>query len=296
MKNFYKRLDIFKCKSLGHESFGNQVSVYHVLRDRKCYPQGCIFFLWKCDLLNKGKSCPRGYKFVGRKCFGCKHYYDEKINSQPQLQISQREYEDFLAELDDFEDWVREIDHHVADIEAEIVSIKPALTKTIESKRSWLSLSGYFLHFKQAFVDQTHWEDHCYAFIYPDQQKRFAFAPGDKLDFRATVRFDKGRLIFKKLHRIEFIHRSGKATWTNSDALVTKFTVVSLKKQTQKCLHCKYGILVDVVDLTRQHRQKRRELMCLKSVENFQDCIYHLEDQLIELVEQCGRNAETDLL
>ncbi len=296
MKNLYKKLDIFKCKSLGHDKFENRVSVYHVLRARKCYPQGCIYFQWKCKLLNKGKSCTRGYSFVGRKCFGCKHFYDEKINNQPILQVSESDYENFLAELDNFEDWIREIEYRTIDIEGKIVSVKPALNKTIQPKNVRLSLSGYFLHFQEAFVDRTHWEDHCYAFIYPDQQKRYQFAPGDHFDFRATVKFDRGRLVFKKLHAIDFLSRSGKSTWTNSEALVTKFSVVSLSRQRNKCLRCHFGVLVDVTDFTRNTRQKRRELMCLKSVQNPADCIFHLEDQLIELVEQCGQDAETNFV
>ncbi|NOZ62578.1 MAG: hypothetical protein GXO74_12985 [Calditrichaeota bacterium] len=296
MKNLYKRLDIFKCKSLGHQQFKNRVSVYHVLRARKCYPQGCIYFQWKCKLFNKGKSCARGYRFVGRKCFGCKHFYDEKINNQPALQLTDEEYSSFLAELDNFEDWVRETDHHKLDIEGEIVSVKPALMKTIQHKSSRLTLSGYFIHFSETFVGRTHWEDHCYAFVYPDQQKRFQFAPGDRFEYRATVQFERGRLVFKKLHRIEFVERSGRPTWTSSQALVTKFTVVSLNKQQNKCLHCRYGVLVDVLDYTRSTRQKRRDLMCLKSVQNPEDCIFHLEDQLIELAEQCGQGAETNIL
>ena len=295
MKNLYKRLDIFKCKSLGHAAFENQVSVYHVLRARKCYPQGCIYFQWRCKLLNKGKSCIRGYSFVGRKCFGCKHFYDEKINNQPLLQIPEQEYSDFLAELDDFEDWVQKVDHRTLDIEGEIVSVKPALMKTIQHKSSHLSLTGYFIHFREAFVDRQHWEDHCYGFVYPDQQKRFQFAPGDRLEFRATVQFNRGRLVFKKLRHIEFISRSGKATWTNSQALVTKHTIVPLTKQKNKCLHCRYAVLVDVMDHTRATRQKRRELMCLKSVREPEVCIFHLEDQLIDLGEQCGQGAETHI-
>jgi hypothetical protein len=285
--NPYKRLDVFKCKSLGHAKFENRVSVHHVLRVKNCYPQGCIYFLWRCHLLNKGQSCNKGYRHVGRKCFGCRHYFDEKIHNQPMLLLSEDDYNHFLNELDDFEDWLESINGRYLDIQGTIKTVKPALTKIIHHQGSHFKLNGYFIHFDEAFIDTVHWEDHCYALIYPDQQERFQFAPGDKIEFRARVELNEGRLVFKKLNNVEFLERSGKPSWSKSQALVVKHTTISFTLQPTKCLHCDQGVLVDVLDKSRPKWERSRELFCLQSFTSPEVCYYAVEKRLVEEIDQC---------
>jgi len=287
MINPYKRLDIFKCKSLGHTKFEHRVSVHHVLRVKNCYPQGCIYFLWRCKLLNKGNSCIKGYKHVGRNCFSCKHYFDEKIHNQPQLLISEDEYAQFLNELDDFEDWFESINDRQIDIQGTIRTVKPALVKNIHHQSSHLQLNGYFIHFDEAFINTVHWEDHCYVVIYPDQQERFQFASGDTIEFRAKVELDEGRLIFKKINSVEFIERSGEQSWTKSQALVVKHTTISFENQPTKCLHCDQGVLVDVIDKSKPKWERSRELFCLKSFPDPTVCFYNIEKKIIEEISHC---------
>jgi len=287
MINPYKRTDVFKCKSYGHEKFGHKVSAYHVLRVKKCYPQGCIYFKWFCHLLNKGKSCQRGYNYVGRKCFGCNNYYDEKINNQPELIVSPAEYNKFLEKLDEFEDWLDTINQKNIDIEGTILTVKPALIKTIEPNSSRLRLSGYFIHFEEAFIDRVHWEDHCYAMVFPDCHRRFLFASGDRIEFRAKIELDHGRLVFKKMNSVNFLDRSGKQSWKNSDSLIAKYTTFSFADQPEKCLHCQYGMLIDVVDKSQPEWHRGRELVCLRSVTHPEDCLFHIEEKLIERLEMC---------
>lgn len=287
MINPYKRLDIFKCKSMGHGKFENRVSVYHVLRVKSCYPQGCIYFLWRCQLLNKGQSCSKGYSHVGRNCFGCKHYFDEKIHNQPVLLISGDDYHQFLADLDEFEDWIDSLVDKQVDIQGTINTVKPALTKIIHHQGSHLNLNGYFLQFDEAFISTTHWEDHCYGLVYPDQHERFQFAPGDIIEFRARVELNQGRLVCKKINTIDFVHRSQTPTWTKSQALVVKYTIISYDHQSTKCFHCDQGVLVDVIDKSRPHQERSRELFCLKSFPDPAVCYYSLEKKLIEEIDQC---------
>ena len=82
MINPYKRTDIFRCKYPAHARFEHQVSTYHVLRVKNCFPQGCLSFKWRCELMDKGKRCIKGFKFIGKKCFGCRFFYDEKNGIQ----------------------------------------------------------------------------------------------------------------------------------------------------------------------------------------------------------------------
>ncbi len=287
MINPYKRLDVFKCKSIGHSKFEHRVSVHHVMRIKNCYPQGCIYFLWRCQLLNKGQSCIKGYNHVGRNCFGCKNYFDEKIHNQPVLLLLEEKYAQFLEELEDFEDWLESIVDKYIDIQGTIQSVKPALTKVVHHRSSHLNLNGYFLHFDEAFIDTVHWEDHCYAFIYPDQQERFQFAPDDSIEFRAKAELNDGRLVFKKLNYIEFLSRSRKPTWTKGQALVVKHTTISFTYQPTKCLHCEQGVLVDVIDKSRPRWERSRELFCLKSFPDSDVCYYAVEKKLTEEIDRC---------
>jgi len=290
--NPYKRQDVFKCKSSGHAKFENRVSVYHVLRVKNCYPQGCIYFLWRCHLLNKGKSCIKGFKHVGRKCFGCRHYFDEKIHNQPLLLLSEDDYNYFLDELDEFEDWLESINNRYLDFQGTIKTVKPAFTKIIHHQGSHLKLNGYFIHFDETFIDTVHWEDHCYALIYPDQQERFQFAAGDKIEFRAKVELKEGRLVFQKLNNIEFLDRSGNLTWSQSQALVVKHTTISFTPQPTKCLHCDQGVLVDVIDKSRPQWERSRELFCLESFPGPDVCYYAVEKKLVEEINQCPESID----
>ncbi|MBN1153514.1 hypothetical protein JXB12_01195 [candidate division KSB1 bacterium] len=276
MTNPYKRHDIFKCKHESHARFDYKVSAYHVLRVKNCYPEGCLFFKWKCELLNKGKSCPRKFSHVGKKCFGCKHFYDEKINFHPQLQVSDEEFHDFLEELDEFEDWLDSIRGRHVDCWATIRAVKPRFRKIYTSKESSISLDGYILSFSDAYIGTTHWEDLCYALIYADQQERFRFSAGDEIEFFCRVGLADGRLVFNRLRSVEFLHKSHEETWTNSKSLVARGTATLFKEQPAKCLHCRSGVLVDVLDKSAPHWVRRRELYCLESMAS-PDLCYKVE-------------------
>ena len=290
MKNPYKRLDIFRCKYDAHAKFDYKVSTYHVLRVKHCYPQGCLYFKWQCKLLNKGQSCIKGFSYVGKKCFGCKYYYDVKINYQPELSISEDEYKAFLDELEEFEDWLESIRGKSIQFWGIIKSVKPRFIKIIDPNKSSLNLKGYLLHFDEVYLDQLHWEDHCYAICYADQQQRYKFAPQDDVEFKCLVELDQGRLIFKKIRAVEFRSKSDMEIWTNSKTLVAKGVATMLENQSSKCLQCEYGVLIDVLDKSNPHWEKRRELYCLKSFPSPELCYYQVERLVEEIQEQCPGN------
>ncbi|UCE04440.1 MAG: hypothetical protein JSW07_12490 [bacterium] len=201
--------------------------------------------------------------------------------------LSEDEYNHFLDELEDFEDWLESISDKQLDIQGTIQTIKPALTKIIHHQSSHLKLNGYFIHFDEAFIDAVHWEDHCFVLIYSDQQERFQFAAGDTIEFRAKVELDQGRLIFKKINSIDFINRSRKPTWMKSQALVVKHTIISFDHQPTKCLQCDQGMLVDVIDKSCPQWERGRELFCLKSFPSPDVCYYSVEKKLVEEIDHC---------
>ena len=148
MKNLYKKNDIFRCVHESHKGFKNKISVYHILEKKSCYPHGCLYFKWQCKQLNKRKKCSRGFHYVGRKCFGCKDFYEDKIHNYPELQIGPKDYNTFLKEYEDFKDWLDELRGKNIEISGKLKGIKPHFQKRIYPKSSFLSFQGYILIFE----------------------------------------------------------------------------------------------------------------------------------------------------
>jgi len=165
MKNLYKNTDIFRCIHESHRDYKNKISVYHILKEKSCFPHGCVYFRWKCKQLSKKSKCHRGYSFVGRKCPSCKDYYEEKIHNYPELQISKLEFENFKKELVEFEDWIEE--HQLKPIEfaGTVAEIKPHFRQKIYPKSKFLSFQGYIAVLTPVFLGWERFEDPVYASI-----------------------------------------------------------------------------------------------------------------------------------
>ena len=280
MKNPYKRTDIFRCNYQDHSKFDYQVSTYHVMYNKKCYPQGCIMFKWSCALKDKGKTCVRGYNYIGRLCDGCTHYTDEKIHYQPRINVTSREFEIFKTELEEFEDWLAEVRNRDVNIWVEIDSIKPRFKKYIHGKNGQIRLEGYILIFKNGYINQTSFEDFFYAYISPRQQDRFRLAPGDSFEAKGLLTMDHGRILISKLWNIDIEHRRGNETWNNSKALVARQTATHFKFQSDNCLHCPKGALVDVIEKKDGSLEMSRELYCLEGMKDHSLCYVHALEQL----------------
>lgn len=272
MKNPYKRTDVFACNYQGHAKFKHRVSVHHVMRQKKCYPQGCLFFKWSCELKNKGKRCQRGFNYVGRLCEGCTHYLDEKIHYQPRILISGKAYEDFETELEEFDEWVMEHQGRDLDVLCEVNSIKPRFKKTISNGKAQLRLDGYLLVMRHGYIGMTEFDDYFYANISPGQQDRLRFAPGDTFESRGRMTLDHGRVVFNKVWSVIFESRSGKETWNNSRALVARSSASAFENQPESCIKCQYGALVDTTELLDGQKKFTRSLFCLEGINNPQAC------------------------
>jgi len=276
MINQYKRLDVFTCNYESHSKFGNKVSVFHVLKERKCYPQGCVYFKWQCHLMQKGKRCTKGFNYTGKKCFGCGQYSDIKIHSQPSVKLSPEKYRQFTEELQLFEEWLFEIENQPLQFWGVIDVVKPHLQKTISANSQSLKLSGFTLIFREAYFDTTHYEDLCYWNISPDLQQKLRFAAGDEIELVASIQMDRGRILLRKARNIEINKRSGGKSWTLSDALVVKQTATFFSEQPAQCLSCAHGVLIDVQDESIMEKKRHRELCCLEGVQEIELCTIHL--------------------
>lgn len=289
MNNPYKRQDVFSCNYETHAKFDYHVSVYHVMRSKKCYPQGCVMFKWDCERKKKGSRCPRGYDYVGRLCEGCTYYQDEKIHYQPRLLLSNAEFEQFLVELEEFEEWLSVNLDHDRQIWCHIDSVKPRFKRMISSGKGHFRLDGYLLVISHGFIGLDEFNDYFYVNITPRQQDRWRFAPGDSFDAIARFGMDRGRVVFHRLRAVDIEHRSGKDTWNNSQALVARLSAKPFSQQPEMCIRCRYGALVDTVEYRRDQKTFRRSLICLQGITDPQVCSVNA----FEKIDMCPTQLET---
>ena len=294
MKNQYKRQDIFRCVHQAHSAFENVVSVYHVMKQKKCYPNGCIYFLYRCKKLNKGLRCPRNYTHVGRNCFGCQYFYDIKVINHPKIIVDNEKYNEFIKELKDWEDWLSYHLYKEIDFSGEIKTVKPFFKKEIAGKNSKLRFKGFLLTFINGFFNITRFEDPVYAVIPPFIQQRFNFVPGDKIEFLARLFIDKGRLVLKRLRRIEIDEKGDGFLWTTDAVRVVKVTGKMHTTQDEKCLICPMGCLIDVEEIGKDGKIKLyRRLFCLEGHEDPYTC--GVPALLVLEKEQCAKDLALSL-
>ena len=263
--NQYKRRDVFRCQQEGHKAFDYRVSVYHVLKEKRCYPHGCLSFSWKCVRRNRGISCPRGFHRVGRLCFGCKFFVDEKINHRPKVVLPAERFEAFRRELREFENWLEELRGREVNYSGTVFSVKPRLI--IDPSRNWRrSFHGFLVAFKEGFVNMVHLEDFCYLRVSGRVQEKYRFRPGDRLDFFARFAEDRGRIILTGINRVEIEDRPEGFWWNENRARVALRTGAMLEGQPGKCLNCENGCLIDIRQSRGTDTGVHRRLFCLEGV------------------------------
>ncbi len=272
MRNQYKRHDVFRCKHEAHRYFNNKVSVYYVMYEKQCFPEGCINTIWHCILKEKGKKCIKGYNYIGRECKGCTYYKDEKVHLQPELLLNQDEYNTFLSDLEDFEDWLDSLKNKKLNLRGKIISVKPWFEENILEDRKLRKLRGYLLVLQNNFIGLTSYEDVLYVRISEKLMKEYGFAPPMVLEYRGEIKVDRGRLVINRPYSIEVIEGTTQEVWNRDKALVAVRTATKFIKQVDKCLECPWGCLVDV----RDHRVKKknfyRNLFCLKAISDWHEC------------------------
>lgn len=272
MINQYKRMDVFRCNYLSHSKFENKVSVYHVLKKKNCWPAGCIAFKWKCLLQDKGKTCIKGYRYVGRNCQGCSYYQDRKINYQPVVILPDAEITKFWEDLVEFEDWLSENKDKELNIYGKILSVKPLFRKYISSSGETIKIGGYTLIFNTGYFGFMSFEDLFYANISPDRQRQSQFSAGAVIEFASRLEIDNGRFVFRNIRKLDIIEKGNAMPIEWSDVLVARETATLFKNQPTQCLNCHYGVLIDVFESNFQKAMKRRQLYCLNGIPDVQLC------------------------
>ena len=286
MKNLYKNTRIFRCVHESHQNFKNKISVYHILREKDCYPQGCIYFRWRCKQLNKKKVCHRGYSHVGRKCFGCRDFYEEKIHNYPELQITQDDYQQFMNELDRFEDWIKEHQSKPVEFSGRINHIKPHFVKKEYPKTQFLSFKGFILVFNDIFIDRLHIEDSVYGLISGEYLKRLGLAPKAQIEGLANLKVDQGRLILLRFKGIELLQKGTHQIWDETAINLARETATEFSLQPEGCLQCPFGALLDVEYHKDHHSYSHRRMFCLKGMTDYRNCYVRAD--------YCGLDREAD--
>ncbi|MBD3217110.1 MAG: hypothetical protein GF310_02455 [candidate division Zixibacteria bacterium] len=280
LKNQYKRHDIFTCNHSAHHRFGGNVSTYYILSEKECYPEGCINFIWRCRLLNKGHACPKKFTHVGRKCFSCKEYYEEKYCQQPKLKVCDDEYREFLREKEDFDHWVSQYNGREVEIDAGVSAINPSLIMTNGGKKPKFRFNGWILVFESVHVDYDLFDDTAFGWISQKTQRGLQLGRGASFEAKAKFNFERGRLRFNRIHNFEIKSAGFEAPPDINEIMVATQTASRFPVQPDKCIHCPEGVLVDNVDFKKTRNGRRRNLVCLQGVKNPSECIYHLSEIL----------------
>jgi hypothetical protein len=213
---------------------------------------------------------------VGRKCFGCKEFYDEKVINRPEVVLPDEEFSKFMRELGEFEAWLNSLKGTEVNFSGTVYSVKPSMKHVIRGKRGHIELNGFMLVFREAFFDLVEFDDLCYLSVSKGLQGKYRFSKGDKIDLYARVSVDRGRLILKRPNRIDILERGEGETWSWDRALVAARTATPIPCQLDKCFACERGCLLDTVERMSGEERKKRQLFCLEGIKDPRSCIYNV--------------------
>jgi hypothetical protein len=272
VNNPLKRNDVFRCHQEAHQRFGGAVSAYHVLREKKCWPAGCIYFLWHCVRLEKGNRCPHKFTVPGKKCSGCTHYVEEKLHFQPELLLDTEACNRFYEDLEAFDAWFEKASSVRQAVAGRIATIKPWFEKTVFSDGSHLRLRGYLLVLKKGFIGMEALDDVFYVRVPRTLMQQIRFVPKMKLEMTGEIREDRGRIVVHHPKAVEVLNRGWGWPWTDDRALVSVKTATLMMDQPDHCLACPWGALADVVDRSEPDEIKYRNLFCLKGIADSDAC------------------------
>jgi hypothetical protein len=279
--NQYKRQDIFRCTHDSHSRFNHAVSVYHVLKVKQCYPDGCTYFRWKCRNLNKGISCPKKFRHVGRLCFSCRSFYDVKEINRPEVIVLQAQFKLFQNEFKEFEDWIEERTGREVEFSGTISSVKPEYLLRKVKKSSHVLLKGFLLTFYNCSINKISFNDTIYAPISISMQNRLNFSHGDVVFCSGYFTVNNGMVILRKIRRIEIHEKNKSACWTESQARVIQRTGTILPYQSGKCHACENGTLLHVYH-DGEHLPQSRVLFCLEGVSDLELCSFKIKKLLTQ--------------
>jgi len=280
INNLDKSSGVFKCRHPAHKSFGYAISPYHALSLKKCYPRGCVEFLWRCRMFEKGQPCPRDFKHVGRGCFSCKHYHEEKIAYAPEISLDDSQARYFIDDYREYQGWLDDMDGKTIEFSGVIESVKPHLAIEIEARRSNVNLDGYYASFLSGYINNDLFDDKIYLRLSGTQLDRLNPAPDDSLDCETIFTHSRGRIILQRARKINLSHNGGQRKINRSRALVGRATGAIIEGSLLPCKGCQYCSMADITDMTRLRIVFYRRFFCLRGVSDPENCPVRLEEIL----------------
>ncbi len=283
----FKQQDVFICKHDVHRHFSSKMSVYHVLENKQCFPHGCVFFKWKCKILAKKKKCHRNFSTVGRQCFSCKYFYEEKIHQFPQMVIENVDEKQFFSEYENYVEWIKSLEDKRILCEGKIESVRPDFIIQKEGNKYKTGVRGFLLTFKEGFIQNKLFEDQFYLHISVFLQNKFRFRSGDEIEFYSDLKINNGKLEFFHPNKINLDLRGTEKPITRSDALVSANSASIFFSQPEKCRQCAHSIIPEIQGA---RFGQKRALICMKGINDHQFCISFIEEIINKESEQCEVN------
>jgi hypothetical protein len=238
-------------------------------------------------LLAKKKRCFRNFTTVGKECFNCKYFYEEKIHQYPEFIPINFNSDDYFDRFNEFEEWVDKLKQIHVLCEGVVKNIRPDLILYEVNKSYRLRVRGFLVSFANGYIDNKIFEDRFYLSISQLTQNKLKIKEGDEIEFRARLTLDKGRFKFVNSKNIQFYNRGDGNYTPQSEIIVASKTFTIQQNQPDKCLNCKNGLLVDVA---AQKPGPKRAVICLNSVNDYNSCIEYVSKSTPDPGNKCANH------
>jgi hypothetical protein len=273
-RNFYKRQDVFRCVHADHRRFAHVVSPWHVLREKGCFPEGCLSTLFRCALLMKGGRCPRRFRRAGPRCEPCPSLRDEKVMYRPMVALPEAEWRDFRAGLERFRFWLRGMEGRTVPFYGRVEAVKPCLHHIYDDRRSHLVFQGWIITFPDGWLGTDRLLDRFHLLLPKGRQRRLRLAPGDEVEGAALLDLPEGRMVLHHPVQLEAA-RKGEGTAPEEAGVLAGLRFGrAFRDQEERCFACPRGVLAHVVNTGGLPGLPRRELYCLEGYSSPAECAH----------------------
>lgn len=270
-RNLYKAT-VFSCPHRLHRHAEKGTSAWHILKQKQCFPGGCLSFVPRCQMFDQNRKCPRKKRRLEPSCASCRYFYEEKRSFQPESKLDEAEYQRFQLELEEFEEWLSELRNRRIEVRGKIEKVMPLLVQ--QGRNNNVSCRGALLYFPEGIIVRDRFADPFYARLSFNVYERSRVAAGDEIDFEGQLRVDRGRLVFQQVGGIDRVRDEGGEYVSLSQLRRPQFEGSQISGQPSKCMQCRHGLLID--NLNGDGRlQARRTMYCLKGVADYRFCPYH---------------------
>ena len=273
-RNLYKRQDVFRCFHADHRRFGHVVSPWHVLREKECFPEGCLSTRFRCARLLKGARCPRRFRRAGPRCEPCPSLMDEKVMYRPEVALPEAGWGDFRSGLERFRFWLRGMEGRSVSFYGKVEAVKPCLHHIFEERRSHLLFHGWIVAFPDGWLGTDRFLDRFYLYMPKGRQRRLGLAPGEEVEGAALLDLPEGRMVLHHPAHIEIAHKGEERAPDEGGVLLGLRQGRAFRNQEELCFACPRGVLASVVNESGLPGLPRRELFCLEGYPSPAECAH----------------------